>query len=147
MRLLRVRRYKSFKSDEIKLPNHHKAIIVYLNRISIRLFNDHYRKERKEDAIHRTYFDDIHEKIDSTIDFKALKEKKDLSVIIFNKLNEKEKRVVLADTQHKKHQKYLPDDVTATLAEELSVKHDTIRKIRKRAIEKILKAIDESNKN
>ena len=52
---------------------------------------------------------------------------------------------MLADIDYKRGQKYLLDDISEILAEELGVKKDTIRKIRERAIEKINKAIDEIN--
>lgn len=143
----RVRKYKSFKKDSIKLPNHRRGILVYLNRISIRLFNDHHRKEKQKDVVHRTYFEEILDGVESVVDVKALKNTKDVAVLIFNKLNEKEKKVVIKDIEYKKHQKYLPDDVTTSLSEEMGVKKDTIRKIRLRAIEKIKKAIDEINQN
>jgi DNA-directed RNA polymerase specialized sigma24 family protein len=143
----RVRKYKSFKKDAIKLPNDRKAILVYLKKISIRLFNDHHRKENKKDVTHRTYFEDILLASNSDIDIKALKNTKDIALIIFKKLNIKEQKVVLTDIEYKKHQKYLTDDVTAVLAQELNIKPATIRKIRERAIKKIKEAIDEINQN
>jgi DNA-directed RNA polymerase specialized sigma24 family protein len=143
----RVRKYKSFKKDEIRLPNQRKGIIVYLMRISIRLFDDHHRMEKRKDITHKTYFEEILDEVNPNIDVKDLKNKKDLAVFIFNKLNPKEKKVILTDLEYKKHQKYLPDDVTTTLATEMNVKNDTVRKIRNRAIEKIKKAIDEINQN
>ena len=143
----RVRKYKSFKKDQINLPDEHKAVFVYLTRISIRLFNDHYTKTHKQEVIHKTYFDDILNSIVSPIDVKKLKNIKDISVLIFKKLNVKEQIVVLKDIEYKKHQKYLPDDVTESLASELNIKKDTIRKIRLRAIEKIKAAIYEINQN
>jgi len=62
------------------------------------------------------------------------------------KLNFKEQRVILTDLEYKRHHKYLPDDVIDTLAKQLNIKKDTVRKIRERAIEKIKKAIYEINK-
>lgn len=143
----RVRKYKSFKKDSIKIPNDRKAILVYLKKISIRLFNDHHSKEKNKDVQHKTYFDSILEACNSTVDVKGLKNNKDTALLIFKKLNKKEQKVVLKDIEYKKHQKYLPDDVTAALANELGVKQDTIRKIRLRAIKKIKDAIDEINQN
>jgi DNA-directed RNA polymerase specialized sigma24 family protein len=142
----RVRKYKSYKRDGSKLPNDRKAILVYLKRISVRLFNDHYNKEKRKDICHQTYFDNLLEEAKTEVDAAALKNKKDLALLIFSKLNKKEQAVVIKDLEYKKHHKYLPDDVTTALAAELKVKPDTIRKIRARAIEKIKIAIDEVNK-
>lgn len=143
----RVRKYKSFKKDKVRIPESRKGIIVYLLRIATSLFNDHYRKEKNEEVIHRTYFDNILDSASSSIDVKKLKNKKEIALTIFSKLNQNEQKVVLKDIQHKKHKKYLPDDVTAELALELGVKPDTIRKIRERAIKTIKAAIDEINQN
>lgn len=143
----RVRKYKSFKEDEIKIKDDRKAILVYLIRISVRLFNNYHSKNNKQDIIHRTYFDDLADTVNGSFDVKDLKQKKDVSVKILKKLTHKEQRVLLVDMEYKRHQKYLPDDVLDTLAEELKVKKDTIRKIRERAIDKLQKAIDEINQN
>ena len=140
----RVRKYKSFRKDGIKLHPDRKAVIVYLYRICTTLFNDHYNKNKKAEVVHKTYFDEISEAA-TTLDIKDLTKKRDLSVAIFNKLNPKEKQVFLTDLQYKKQQKYLPDEVTDNLAATLGVKPATIREIRERAIEKIKKAIDEIN--
>lgn len=141
-----VRQYKSFKTEEIKIPDQHIAVLVYLKRISLSLFNDHYNANKKKTITHRTYFDDIFESTQS-IDAIDLKDTKDFAVFIFNKLNKKEQAVVIADTEHKKFQKYLPDDITDQLCEELNVKKNTIRKIRERAIEKLKNAINEFNES
>lgn len=143
----RIRRYKSFKEDEIKITDDRKAILVYLIRISVRLFNSYHSKNSKQDIIHRTYFDDIADTVNGSFDIKDLKQKKDISIKILKKLTHKEQRVLLTDMEYKRHQKYLPDDVLDTLADELKVKKDTIRKIRERAIDKLKKAIDEINQN
>jgi DNA-directed RNA polymerase sigma subunit (sigma70/sigma32) len=74
-----------------------------------------------------------------------LKNKKDIALSILQKLNKREQKVILKDIEYKKHFKYLPDDVTETLSVEMGVKKDTIRKIRKRAIEKINKLINGIN--
>lgn len=141
----RVKKYKSFKSDKIKLPDDRRAILVYLLKISTRLFNDHYRKEKSKEENHRNYFDDICDSNELKTDVKELKNKKDISCLIWGNLSDKEKRVVLVDMEFKRHQKYLPDDVTESLAKELNVKKDTVRRLRKRAIEKINKTINEIN--
>lgn len=143
----RVRKYKSFTKDQIKLANERKAIIVYLNRISLSLFNDFYNNEHKKEIVHKTYFDDIISPDSQAIDVKDLKKKKDLALLIFKKLNKKEQTILLADIEHKRHQKYLPDNVLDNLAKDLNIKRDTVRKIRERAIQKIKQAIDEINEN
>lgn len=89
---------------------------------------------------------DILESVDPTASsIESLKNKKDLAVFIFCKLNSKEKRIILTDLKYKRHHKYLPDTVIEELARELSLKPASIRKARERAIEKIKKAIDEIN--
>lgn len=143
----RVRKYKSFNEDQIKLADDRKAVLVYLIRIAVRLFNNYHTKKNKEDIVHRTYFDEIVCAVNENIDVKDLKSKKDLSLDILKKLNYKEQRILLTDLEYKRHQKYLPDDVLDSLALELNVKRETIRKIRERAIVKINKAIDEINQN
>jgi DNA-directed RNA polymerase specialized sigma24 family protein len=142
-----VRKYKSFKTDGITLPDSREAILVYLKRISINLFNDFHNKQKREKIIHRTYFDDMLEGNESKLDAVGLRDKKEFALFIYNKLNKKEQTVVLADIEHKKYQKYLPDDITEDLALRLDVKKESIRKIRERAIEKIKKAINEFNEN
>lgn len=143
----RLRKYKSFKVDQIKLTNERKAILAYLNRISTTLFSSYYTHEKNRGTVHKTYFDDILNATEcSPGDVKALKKQKDLSVFIFKKLNPKEQKIILADLEYKRHHKYLPDDVIDSLAEELNIKRDTVRKIRERAIEKIKNAINEINR-
>lgn len=142
-----VRKYKSFKKDGIKLPDDRTAILVYLKRISVNLFNDFHNKNKKKTIIHKTYFDDILEANEDKLDAVSLKDKKEFALFIFSKLNKKEQTVILADIEHKKFQKYLPDDITEDLSVKLNVKKETIRKIRERAIEKIKAAINEFNEN
>lgn len=143
----KVRQYKSFKKDKIRLSDERRGINAYLNRIVVRLFNDYYNRENKKEILHATYFDDLLKDLDSQIDIKALKNKKDVATLIFSKLNSKEQKVVIADIEHKKYQKYLPDDITDALATELNVKSGSISQIRRRAIKKIKAAIDEINQN
>lgn len=143
----KVRRHKTFREDEIKITDSRKAILVYLIRISINLFNDHHRKEKKqkEQVNYKMYFEDLICTAEIENDPARLKQIKDLTLRIFKSLNQKEQKIVLADVEHKKHQRYLPDDVTERLAAELGVKKDSVRKIRERAIQKIKTAIDEFN--
>ena len=143
----RVRKYKKFRKDEIKLPNERKAIMVYLFRISTRLFNDHHRISNKKEIIHKTYFDDLALNFEASCDAERLKKIKDTSELIFKVLNKNEKIVLLKDIEYKKHHRYLPDEVLDELAETLSVKRDSVRKIRERAIDKINKAFNAINQN
>ncbi len=142
----RVRKYKSFKQDGIKMPDKHAGILVYLNRIAIHLFNDYYKGEKKNSIPHKTYFEEIQEGIPE-VNLATLKQTKEKALAIFKKLSEREKIVVLADIEHKKHQKYLSSDVTESLAARLGVQKDTIRKIRQRAIVKIKKELNEIYQN
>jgi DNA-directed RNA polymerase specialized sigma24 family protein len=142
----RLRKYKSFKTDEIKLVDRHRAILVYLTRISTRLFSDHHRNQKVETVIHKTYFEDILDSIEMPEeDVSRLKQIKEITVQIFRKLNAKEQKIILTDIDYKRHHKYLPDDIIESLAEEFGVKSDSIRKIRERAISKIKNAINEIN--
>lgn len=143
----RVRKYKSFKIDKITISNSRLAVIVYLNRISLSLFNNFHKENSKEDIVHRTYFDDLAESDGGMPNGQDLKSKKDLALIIFKKLNDKEREVILADLEYKKFHKYLPDDVTDQLAIKLGITKASIRKIRERAKAKIDKAITEFNGN
>jgi len=143
----RVRKYKSFKKDKIKIPDSTKAIKLYLIRITLSLFNTHYRKENGKEVSHKCYFDDIFDAIAVISNVEELQNKKEITLLILKKLNEKEKKVVFADIEHKRNQKYLPDEITETLSIDLNVKKDSIRRIRKRAIEKIHIAINEINQN
>ena len=143
----RIRKYKSFKKDQIKIDDDRKAIMVYLNRISTSLFNDYHKKEEKKAVIHKSYFDEIRSSQECYTDVEGLKKKRDISELILKKLNPKERKVLIKDIEYKRHQTDLPNDVIISLALELNVKRDTVRKIRERAIEKIKKAIDEINQN
>lgn len=145
-----ARKYGTFvERKEIKNPR--KAILVYLFKISTNLFNDHYRKKKRDQeqqtTLHRTYFQDIIETGQYEQDPEKLLKIKDYAVYILSQLNKKEKAVVLKDIEYKKHYRYLPDEVTEELAEELGVQKATIRKIRERAIAKIKKAINEINQS
>ncbi len=141
----RVRKYKSFRKDKIHLKDDRRGIIVYLLRISTSLFNDYYRKQHKSLPLHRTYFDDLYDLVNTKSNPIELKDQKDFALMILQKLNKNEQKVILADLEYKRNSKYLPDDVTETLSEQLSVEKDTIRKIRKRAIKKITDFINEFN--
>lgn len=143
----RMRKYKSFKKDKIKIADDTKAIKLYLIRITVSLFNNHYRKEKDKSLPHKSYFDDIFGSVSFGTSVEDLKKKKEFAELVFKKLNPKEKKVILTDIEHKKNQKYLPEDVNETLSIDLGVKKNSIRKIRERAIEKIHIAINEINQN
>lgn len=145
--LERVKKYKSFQEDGIRLPDERKAILVYLYRIANRQFITYYNKQKRTEEVHKTYFDDIQNNFTESTDTSDLKFKKEIASKILKKLNPKEREVFLVDLEHKRHQKYLPDDILEFLSEKLKVKKDTIRKIRERAITKIKKAIDEINQD
>lgn len=145
----KLRRYKSFKKDEVKITSSHKGILVYLFKIARNLFNDWYHKEKKARELHlnKNYFDEIQESLHPPEGIDQLLWKKEISLKIFNKLNAKEKAVLLADLDHKKEQRYLPDEIIDMLSESLGVQKASIRKIRERAIHKIKIAIDEINQS
>lgn len=138
----RVRKYKSFDKSKLNTKNPRKAIIGWLYRVLIRLFYDYHNSQKKVDVQVNSYFDDFVAEAGS-INVENLAFKRDLSEIIIGKLNKKEKEVILTDLEYKRGQKYLPDDITESLAERLGVKKPTIRKIRERAINKIKLALDE----
>jgi len=140
----RVRKYKSFNKSKLNTKNQRKAILGWLYRFLIRLFYDYHNSQKNKKVQNNSYFDDLAEYAE-TINVENLVFKRDLAIIIYNKLNKKEKEVVLTDLEYKKGQKYLPDDVSETLANSLGVKKGTIRKIRQRAINKIKLALDEIN--
>ncbi len=143
----RVRKYKSFKRDNISIPNHREAILIYLKRISVSLFNDYHKENQRKDVPNKSYFEDIFEAGEGLLDGADLKSKRDISVYLFRKLNKKEQKVILADIEHKKFQRYLPDDVTEELCLTLNIKKDAIRKIRERAKQKLMGALKDLNEN
>jgi DNA-directed RNA polymerase specialized sigma24 family protein len=143
----KVRKYKSFQVDQVKMTDSRKGILVYLIRISLNLFNNHHNKEKRQNEIanHKSYFEDLSQSTEQIDDPVKLERIKELTLHAFKRLSLREQKVILADIEYKRHYKYLPDDVTDKLATELKVKKDTIRKIRERAKTKIKKAIDEFN--
>lgn len=144
----KARKYKSFRSDQVKSPESRKGILVYLYRIATNLFNDYHNREKKNHVIvQKSYFDDLFCPQEKGASPEKLLEIRDTALHVFRNLSKNEQKVVLTDLQYKKHQKYLPDDVNERLAEEMNVKKGTIRKIRERAIIKIKKSIDEINQS
>jgi DNA-directed RNA polymerase specialized sigma24 family protein len=85
----RVRRYKSFKKDRIRVADEHAAVLAYLTKIAGRLFLDHFRQEKRKEEVHETYFDELRQEAKS-IDPTRLKDIKNISEGIFKKLNNKE---------------------------------------------------------
>lgn len=140
-----LRKSKTFRRERAKLPDERKAILVYLFAAATNRFNDHHKQTKRKEIPIRSYFDDIKDELRAAIDPKDLKLKKDISEIIMKKLTKREQAVVLKDIEHKRHQKYLPDDTTAELSEELGIRPGSIRKLRERAITKIKNAIHEIN--
>ncbi|MGN6604527.1 MAG: RNA polymerase sigma factor [Ginsengibacter sp.] len=143
-----ARKSASFKEPE-NLKDPRKAILVYLFAIVTNLFNDHFRKKKRQQELqttnHKTYFQNLIETSQYENDPEKLQNVRDNALFIFNKLSKKEKTVVLRDIEYKKHHLYLPHDVTEQLADELGIKKASIRKIRQRASDKIKKAINEIN--
>lgn len=146
----KVRKYKSFKVDEVKIPDSKTGILAFLVRISINLFNDHHNSEKRKAELtnHKSYFDNLYGGSKEETDPAQLLHIKNRTIQIFNTLSEKERTVVLTDLEYKKFRKhlYLPDEVNEELANKLGVKKDTVRKIRERAINKIKNAFDGFNK-
>ena len=145
----KARKYKSFKSDQVKSPESRKGVLVYLYRIATNLFNDYHNREKKNNSVivHKSYFDDLFCPPEEGISPEKLLEIRDTALYVFRQLSKNEQKVVLTDLEYKKHQRYLPDDVNERLAEEMNVEKGTIRKIRERAIIKIKKSIDEINQS
>lgn len=141
----KVRKYKTFKVDEVKIKDCRKAVMAYLYRIIQNLFNDYQRSaERKESVVvNKSYFDGLLEDKSVGDDPERLQQVKKKAVDVLSSLSPREQKVILTDLEYKRSQKYLPDDVIELLAAEFGVKKDTIRKIRERAIQKIKNAINE----
>lgn len=145
--LERFRIYKSFNKEKATVDNANTAILLYLGKIATNLFLTYNKKEKKfrNNVLLKTYFDDIFEQVAAHKSVEDLAWKRDVTVKICKKLNQNEQKVILTDIEHKKHTRYLPDEVTELLATELEVKKDTIRKIRERALKKINTIINEIN--
>lgn len=142
----KVRKYKSFKIDQVKITPSRKAILAYLYRICVNLFNDHQRSEERKQStvLNKTYFDNLLEDTSHEQNPEKIHKLKERTLNVFKKLTPREQRVIITDLEYKRSHKYLPDDVNESLATELKVKKDTIRKIRERAIQKLKAAINEA---
>lgn len=143
--LEKTRKSKSFKREKLNGSDSKSKITGWLFRISSNLFYDYHNSQKCNDHVYDFYIDELFSKA-SEINVNSLAEKRDLSIKILQKLNPKEREVVLTDIEYKRSQKYLPEDINESLANRIGVKKDTIRKIRERAIMKLNNAIDEINK-
>ena len=143
--LEKTRKSKSFKKEKLNGSDSKSKITGWLFRISSNLFYDYHNSQKCNDQVYDFYIDELFSKA-REINVNSLAEKRDLSIKILQKLNPKEREVVLTDIEYKRSQKYLPEDVNESLANRIGVKKDTIRKIRERAIMKLNNAIDEINK-
>lgn len=141
----KFRRYKSFSFEKTNIKDPHKAILVYLYRFAINLFNDHYNHTSKlqENGENGTYFAELLGAEASNFSIEELARKRTAAMQILSQLSKEERKVLLADLEYKRAHKYLPDQVVEELAKELSVEKSTIRKIRQRAKNKIKKSIHE----
>lgn len=140
----RIRRSKHIKKEKIKNSDPHRGILAYLLVTAEHLFVDHFRQEKRSEEVHVTYFDQLQEQAQA-IDPEHLKSIKDIAETLFKKLNAKEQAVILADLEHKRVGKYLPDEINEALSKSLNVKPASIRKIRERAIAKLNGALNEIN--
>jgi DNA-directed RNA polymerase specialized sigma24 family protein len=141
----KVRKSKSFKKEKLIGSDSKSKITGWLFRISSNLFYDFHNSQKCNNQVYDFYIDELFSKA-SEINVNSLAEKRDLSIKILQKLNPKEREVVLTDIEYKRSHKYLPEDANESLANRIGVKKDTVRKIRERAILKLYKAIDEIHK-
>lgn len=140
----RVKSTKSFKKEKLNGCDSNSGIKGWLYRISSNLFYDYHNSLKEEDTNKPFYLDEIIEEAKG-IDIEDLAAKRDLTMQIIKKLNQKEIEVVCTDLEHKRCKKYLPDEVNEALANRLGVKKGSVRKIRERAVKKLKAAIDEIN--
>lgn len=141
----RVQKTKSFNKEKLNNKlSPTKAVRAWLCIISSRLFLDYHKKvklevERTEVPFNPLGQFSIPKSVEELIDVRLFAEK------IMKSLNKKERIVILADLEHKRLKKYLTSEVNQDLSDQLGVKTDTIRQIRKRAKEKIQNAINKYN--
>ena len=136
----KVKKYRSFDRNRLRGSTERLAIMGFLYRIYINLFKDYHNKNNKTWVKSSSYFEDLQETL--KFDVRKNQQIKEYTLRILKKLNEKEKKVLIADIEYKRHHKYLPDDVVASLCLELNIKEPAIRKLRERLIFKIKKEID-----
>lgn len=140
----RVRRYKSFKKDKIRTQDGHAAILSYLTRFATRLFLNYFDEQKRKEELPDSYITQFRDEA-SAADPARLQEIMEKTAQAFSKLTPRERAVVLADIEYKKHTKYLPDDVVKNLSQRHGIKPDTIRKLRQTAKQKLQQAFDEIN--
>jgi DNA-directed RNA polymerase specialized sigma24 family protein len=140
----RVKSTKSFKKEKLNGCDSNSGLKGWLYRISSNLFYDYHNSLKEKDSNKSFYLDEIIEEAKS-IDINDLALKRDITMQIIKKLNQKEVEVVCTDLEYKRSKKYLPDEVNEALANRLGVKKDSIRKIRERAVTKLKAAINEIN--
>jgi len=140
----RLRRYKSFKKDNIRAQEGHAAVKSYMARCATRLFLNYFDEQKRKEELPDSYFTELRAEACATDPVRLL-EIKEKTAQTFKKLTDREKAVVIADLEYKKHTKYLPDDVVSDLSKRLGVKPDTIRKLRQTAKQKLQQAFDEIN--
>jgi len=136
----KVKKYRSFDRNKLRGSTERLAIMGFLYRIYINLFKDYHNKNNKTWVKSGSYFEDLQKTL--KFDVRKNQQIKEYTLRILKKLNEKEKKVLIADIEYKRHHKYLPDDVVASLCLELNIKEPAIRKLRERLIFKIKKEID-----
>ncbi|WP_316846486.1 hypothetical protein [Pedobacter psychrodurus] len=136
----KVKKYRSFDRNKLRGSTERLAIMGFLYRIYINLFKDYHNKNNKTWVKSSSYFEDLQETL--KFDVRKNHQIKEYTLRILKKLNEKEKKVLIADIEYKRNHKYLPDDVVASLCLELNIKEPAIRKLRERLIFKIKKEID-----
>ena len=141
----RIRKSKTFNRDHFSGGDGHKWVLAYLLTSARRQFLDLFNKQKRQDDVPISYFDELRKKYDA-IDPGKLKECKDLTELIVKKLTRNELAVAVADLEYKKHTKYLPDDVNLGLCEDLGITPAGVRQARARYKQKLNKAIDEINK-
>lgn len=142
----KVRKYKSFKPNKIRIKDPQKAILAYLHSFVYNLFNDYHsavKREQDGNGI-KSYFKNILDGVDQKNDPEHLKKIRDSALKALETLKPQEQKILLTDLEYKRTSKYLPDDVIELLSVELGRKKATIRKIRERAIKKIKIAINEA---
>ena len=139
----KIKKYRSFDRTKLKGDSERRSILGFMYVICLNLFKDHHKKKKETNTTLTSYFDDLASTV--KLDVKNNKQIKDFTLRILKKLNPKEIRVLQTDLEYKRHQKYLPDEVVASLCEELNVHESGIRKLRERLTVKIKKEIDAIN--
>jgi RNA polymerase sigma factor (sigma-70 family) len=141
----RVKKSNSFDKSRLNGADSRSAIIGWLYKISCNLFYDYHNSKKNAETKKYSYFDELLNET-SEINTGSLEETREIAIMVLNKLNPKEREVIITDLEYKRLRKYLPQDVNESLAARIGVKKESIRKIRERAVKKLKNAIDEINK-